>query len=215
MFDVNSGRYFQILVAFVASVFLLSPAQAQQAGGKRVLPKPVVAVIDFKRAVEESSAGRSIFRQINERHERIQKEIVKNTAELEKTNQELERQRALLAPDVFKQKYREFQYKVQQYRTSVQTEQRRLDTMLGQGILKVEAKLTEILRNIAHDLGANIVIDAGPGRGSILFSDSKLLVTDEAKARLDKVLPDVKVQEPIADPKATTQTPRLRVPRVQ
>jgi Skp family chaperone for outer membrane proteins len=215
MFDILVKR---IISAAFFSVMLFSPlamAQAQQTGAKRVLPAPVVAMIDFKRAVEDSTAGRSVIRQINERHAKIQKEIAKDTAVLESTKQELERQRALLAPDIFKQKWRNFQVKVQQYRKSIQGEQRRLDAMLGQGILKVEAKLVVVLRDIANELGANIVIDAGPGRGSVLFSDSQLVITQEATDRLNQVLPDVKVQEPVADNKAPAQKPRLQVPKVQ
>ena len=102
MFDMNNRR---ILAAIGVAGLLLAPlstAQAQKAGQERVLPAPVVAVIDFKRAVEGSLAGRSIVRQIGERHARIQKEIAKDTAELEKSKQQLERRRALVAPEVFK-----------------------------------------------------------------------------------------------------------------
>ncbi len=215
MFKIYGLRIISTLVLVAALALPLTIAHAQKSGGKRVLPPPVVAMIDFKRAVEDSNAGRSIIRQINERHARTQKEIANDTATLETTKQELERQRALLAPEVFKKKWREFQFNVQQYRKSIQGEQRRLDTMLGQSILKVEAKLVVVLRELATELGANIVIDAGPGRGSVLFSDSQLVITQEATERLNKVLPDVKVQEPVEDPKAAPGAPRLQVPKVQ
>lgn len=209
-------RCFRSIFAGLMTLFILLPvAHGQELTEKGVLPKPVVAVIDFKRTVEESIAGQGVIRQVNERHKRIQTEIAKDTAELERSKQELERQRTLLAPDAFKQRLREFQSRAQQYQRSVQLEQRRLDAMLGQGILVVEAKLTEVLRDIANDIGANIVIDAGPGRGSILFSDSSLIITDLAKSRLDKVLPEVKLKEPTESPKGATQTPRLQVPRSQ
>lgn len=215
MFDIFVKRVVSAAV-FVAAVLLpLTAVQAQNSGAKRVLPPPVVAMIDFKRAVEDSNAGRSIIRQINERHARIQKEIAKDTAALETNKQELERQRALLAPDVFKKRWREFQFKVQQYRKSIQGEQRRLDLMLGQSILKVEAKLVVVLRELATELGANIVIDAGPGRGSVLFSDALLVITKEATERLNKVLPDVEVKEPVIDQKTAPGAPRLQVPKVQ
>jgi outer membrane protein len=196
-------------------MLMLPAAHGQQLTEQGSLPTTVVAVIDFKRAVEESTAGQGIIRQINERHKRIQKEIAKDTDELERGKQELDRQRTLLAPEAFKQKLREFQIKAQQYQRAVQLEQRRLDAMLGQGMLSVEAKLVEILRDVANDFGANIVIDAGPGRGSILFSDSSLVITDIAKARLNKILPEVKLKEPTEAPKGGKQTPRLQLPRSQ
>jgi Skp family chaperone for outer membrane proteins len=207
-------RCFCSIFAGLTALFILLPAaQGQQVTEKGALPAPRIAVIDFKRAVQESVAGKGIIRQVNERHKRIQKEIAKDTAELERSKQELERQRALLAPEAFKQRLREFQSRAQQYQRSVHLEQRRLDAMLGQGILVVEAKLTEVLRDIANEFGANIVMDAGPGRGNILFYDASLVITDLAKARLDKVLPEVKLKEPTEAPKGATQ--RLQVPRSQ
>lgn len=202
--------------AIVASL-LFAPfvVNGQQTGGLPALPAPIIAVIDFKRAVEESEAGKSIIRQINDRHRRIQKEIAADTTALEETKRELEQQRAVLAPEAFKQRWRDFQIRVQEYRQGIQREQKKLDLMLGQSILQVEARLAEILRAMAQEIGSNLVIDAGPGRGNILFSDSQLVLTEQAKARLNEVLPDIKVVEPPLKQRSNRQTPRLQIPKVQ
>ncbi len=215
MIDMNIGRIGAAAAIIVGLMLPTSAAQSQQAQNIPVLPAPVVAVIDFKRAVEESEAGKSIIRQKNERHKRIQKEIAADTADLENSKRRLEQQRAVLAPEAYKQQWRNFQVRVQEYRRGIQTEQKNLDLMLGQSILRVEAKLAVILRTMAQEMGANIVIDAGPGRGSVLFSDSSLVVTAQAMARLNQVLPDIKVEEPVATQAPAGQTPRLRVPKVQ
>ena len=213
------GRTFGLVclgAAVATSILCLTfAARSQQAGALPALPAPLVAVIDFKRAVEESNAGKSIIQQINERHQRIQKEIAADTAALEQAKQQLEQQRAVMAPDAFQQRWRNFQIRVQEYRRGIQTEQKKLDLMLGQSILKVEAKLAEILRTMAQEMGANLVVDAGPGRGNVLFSDSQLVVTEQAKARLNQVLPDIKVVEPVLKQRPNPQTPRLQVPKVK
>ena len=175
-----------VIVASLLSMAFV--AKAQQTGGLPALPAPLIAVIDFKRAVEESDAGKSIIRQINERHRRIQKEIAADTTALEESKRKLEQQRAILAPDAFKQRWRDFQMRVQEYRQGIQREQKKLDLMLGQSILQVEARLAEILRAMAQEIGSNLVIDAGPGRGNVLFSDSQLILTEQAKARLNDLL---------------------------
>lgn len=215
MIDINIGRIGTAAAFFVALVLAAPAAQSQKAEKTPVLPTPVVAVIDFKRAVEESNAGKSIIRQINEHHQRIQKEIAADTADLENSKRRLEQQRAVLAPEAYKQQWRSFQVRVQEYRRGIQAEQKKLDLMLGQSILKVEAKLAVLLRNMAQEMGANIVIDAGPGRGSVLFSDSSLVVTTQAMARLNKILPDIKVEEPVMQQAPADQAPRLQVPKVQ
>ncbi len=215
MIDINIGRIVAAAALAFSLVFQISSANSQQPATLPALPAPVVAVIDFKRAVEDSTAGQSIIRQINERHARIQKEIANDTAVLEADKRQLDQQRAVLAPDIFKQRWREFQIRVQKYRRDIQTEQKKLDLMLGQSILKVEAELAKILRDMAHEMGANIVVDAGPNRGNILFTDSKLVVTAQATQRLNQILPDIEVVEPVLQQGPAQQTPRLKVPKVQ
>ena len=202
-----------VIVALLLSLAFV--AKAQQTGGLPALPSPLIAVIDFKRAVEESDAGKSIIRQINERHRRIQKEIAADTTALEESKRKLEQQRAILAPDAFKQRWRDFQMRVQEYRQGIQREQKKLDLMLGQSILQVEARLAKILRGMAREIGLNLVIDAGPGRGNVLFSASQLILTEQAKERLNEVLPDIKVVEPTLKQRSNRHTPRLQVPKVQ
>ena len=215
MIDINIGRIVAAAALAFSLVFQISSANSQQPATLPALPAPVVAVIDFKRAVEDSTAGQSIIRQINERHARIQKEIANDTAVLEADKRQLDQQRAVLAPDIFKQRWREFQIRVQKYRRDIQTEQKKLDLMLGQSILKVEAELAKLLREMVQEMGANIVVDAGPNRGNILFSDSKLVVTAQATQRLNQILPDIEVVEPVLQQRPVQQTPRLKVPKVQ
>ena len=208
-----------LIIAFAGAFFLTcAGSHAQQSKGTeklKTLPPPLIAVIDFKKAVEDSEAGKNVRRQVNERHTRIQKEIAKSTAELEKTKQELERQRAIYPPEEFKTKWRDFQVRVQQYRKSVQIEQKKLDLMMRHNMLRVEAKLAEVLRDMAQELGANVVIDAGPGRGSVLFADAALVVTEEATKRLNKAMPTIDVEEPQIVQKPPPQTPRLQAPKEQ
>ena len=209
-FDRRRAR--AALVAAVVYLSFAAPLAAQQEP-VRNLPAPRIAVIDFQRAVRESAAGKSVVRQIKERHAKFQNKIQATTNQLEQARQELARQQTILAPEVFQQKRRKFQLEAEEYQKSVQQAQRQLDTMLRQGINKVEVALAKVLRDFATELGANIVIDAGPGRGTVLFTDALLIVTKDATARLDKVLPDVKVTEPAGFPAAGGAAPQLQIPR--
>jgi Skp family chaperone for outer membrane proteins len=179
----------------------------------RELPVPRIAVIDFQRAVRDSAAGKSVVRQISERHAKFQKEIQATTDQLEQARQELTRQQTILVPEVFQKKRREFQLEAQEYQKNVQQAQRQLDAMLRRGMNTVEVALAKVLRELATELGANIVIDAGPGRGTVLFTDALLIVTKDAIARLDKVLPDVKVVQRARFPAIGGTAPGLQMPR--
>tara|TARA_R110001606_G_scaffold295749_1_gene443582 strand:- start:527 stop:1162 length:636 start_codon:yes stop_codon:yes gene_type:complete len=197
---VHAARAFCGAVALLFLLAQPSLAQTPAPDAARKLPVPVIAVVDFKRVVSESSAGQSVIKQINDRHAGFQKEIQAITAQLEQSRQELARQQSILAPDVFAQKRQEFQGRAQQYQRSVQDAQKKLDLMLRHSMRTVETELAKVVAAIATDLGANLVIDAGLGRGDVLFTDGSLVITAEAKARLNQVLPDVKVVEPKPQP---------------
>jgi Skp family chaperone for outer membrane proteins len=209
-FVIRRGR--AVILAVIVSLCVAAPLAAQQES-VRELPVPRIAVIDFRRAVRDSAAGKSVARQISERHAKFQKEIQTTTDQLEQTRQELTRQQTILVPEVFQKKRRKFQLEAQEYQKNVQQAQRQLDAMLRQGMNTVEAALAKVLRELATELGANLVIDAGPGRGTVLFTDALLIVTQDAIARLDKVLPDVKVVEPAPFPAIGGAAPRLQMPR--
>ena len=212
MLKFDHWRVFATMITVTVLFCFAAPLAAQQKP-VRSLPTPRIAVIDFQRAVRDSTAGKSVVRQINERHATFQKEIQESTNQLEKARQELTLQKTILAPDVFQKKRREFQLKAQLYQRNVQQAQKQLDSMFRQGMNKVEVALAKVLRDLATELGANIVIDAGPGRGTVLFTDALLVVTQDAKARLDKVLPDVTVTEPVEKPAAGGAARRLQGPR--
>jgi len=212
MMGFGLSRIFSTVAATAMLFCIAAPATAQEKA-PRTLPAPRIAVIDFQRAVRESAAGKSVVRQINERHAKFQKEIQATTTQLEQDRQELSRQQTVLAPEAFQQKRRQFQLRAQAYQKNVQQAQRQLDRMYRQGLITVEVALAKVLRDLATELGANIVIDAGPGRGTVLFTDALLIVTEDATARLDKVLPDVKVTEPVAQAATDGAAPRLQVPR--
>lgn len=200
MFGFNAVRFFSGAIAVLLLTGQPSVAQQPPKDATRTLPAPVIAVVDFKRAVRDSNAGKSIVQQINQRHAGFQKEIQTITAQLEQSRQELARQQSILAPEVFAQKRQEFQGKAAEYQRTVQQAQRKLDLMLRHSMRKVEVELANIISVIASELGANLVMDAGPGRGDILFTDGGLIITEIATARLNKVLPNVKVVEPEQEP---------------
>jgi len=216
MIDSRARRFLIGATAAMGLFLVVLPLHAQQskkAQKQTAIPAPLIAVIDFRGAVRVSSAGQSVIRQVNEKHAQFQKEIQDMTAKLEKSRQELSRQRTLLAPEVFKQKRDAFQARAQRYQKTVQQAQKQLDALFAQGMRQVEVTLAKVVRDIATERGVNIVMDAGPGRGLVLFADSQLVITAEARDRLNKVLPDVKINMPTAKqqsaPRGQSQTLRL------
>lgn len=155
---------------------------------------PVIAVIDYARAMRESKAGQSVRAQVDKQRATYQTEIKGIQTKLETARQELEQQQAVLAPDVFAKKRQEYQKKAEGLQRTAQTRKRSLDQMQAQGFAQIEEALRAILQELVEERGLDIVMNAGPGTTTIVMANRELFVTDEAIKRLDKRLPKVAVK---------------------
>ena len=179
-----------------------------QATKPATFPVPVIGVIDFVRTVRSSSAGQGIIAQINEQHAAYQKEIQAVTASLEKSRQELARQQTLLDPKVFSERRSKFQGEARRLQQNVQKIKKQLDAAFAKGMKQIEIVLAEILTKIAKEKGINLIMNAGRVQGTVLFVDSRLVVSDEALRRLNARLPKVDLKLPEAK-KASGDAPAV------
>jgi len=186
---------------FVLGVLLLAePTSVRaQTTGSSQFPVPVIGVIDFARTVRSSSAGQGIIAQINEQHAAYQKEIQVVTAELEQLRQELARQQTLLNPKVFSERRAKFQDKARRLQQNVQKIKKQLDAIFAMGMQKVEVVLADVLSEISKEKGINIIMNAGRVRGTVLFVDSRIVISKEAMNLLNARLPKVELELPPMD----------------
>ena len=92
-----------IAVAFLGGAGgLTSPAGAQGTNSQ-------FAVIDVQRILREAKASKSVAPQMEKLRKSYQGAVRKREAELRKTSEDLQRQRAILAPEAFAKKRREYE----------------------------------------------------------------------------------------------------------
>ena len=189
---------------FVLGVLLLAePTSVRaQTTGSSQFPVPVIGVIDFAKTVRSSLAGQEIIAQINEQHAAYQKDIQVVTAELEQSRQQLARQQTLLDPKVFSERRVKFQNKARRLQQSVQKIKKQLDATFTRGMQKVEVVLADVLSEIAKEKGINIIMNAGRVRGTVLFVDSRIVISKESMNRLNTRLPKVELELPLLDKQA-------------
>jgi outer membrane protein len=149
----------------------------------------VVLVVDLRRVMLDSKAGKAIQGQMQQQVGIWQKTFVQNEQDLGSQQQELQRQSTILAQDAFAAKRKEFEQKVLDYRKRTQDIQAELAKAEGQANDKLRHALQEILRDIAKEHGANFILDAP----TVLLFDGRYEVTDEVMKRLDAKLPVVTV----------------------
>ncbi len=192
------------LIIGSAAILCGSAVFAQEKTGEKakepvVMPQPLVAVIDFQRVVKESAAGRSIRNEIDARHAQFQSEIKKIQEGLDAARKELSSRPAGMSDAAYSKKRSEFRKRVNNLKTLVQDRKRKLDLMFNTGMREVDRALAAVLKELAQERGINLILNAGRGRGLVLFAESGIVITDEALLRLNARLPTAQLTVPPSD----------------
>lgn len=172
-----------------------APAQQQPAaprGPVEPLSPPVVIVIDFQEVLRNSAAAKSIQQQLERTRSSYQEDINKKERDLRAAEQELGQQRAVLAPEAFQQRRRDFETRVADVQRDVSGKKRQLDQAFEENITKVREQLIAIVDDLAKETKANMVIS----RAAVVIVEKKFDLTGEALARLDRKIASVKLVMP-------------------
>jgi len=183
-------RFFAFLFAAAVVVWLPGPATAAQQPGKA----PVIAVIDYAKAIHESKAGKSLREQFDKQRAVYEKEIKSAQSKLEEAQQELMQQQAVLSPEAFARKRQEFQQQANDLQRTAQDRKRALDQMRDDGLRQIETVLRDVLSELVKERGYDLVMNAGPNANTIIIASRDLFITAEVMERLNKKLPAVTVK---------------------
>ena len=152
-----------------------APAEAQDSDAL------VIAIIDMQRILRESVAVQTMQQEIDERRSRYQTELQKKEEEIRNTDQELLRQRSVLTADVYAKKRQDLERQVAGMQREIQAQRRGLDEIFGQGMNQVRRELVEVVKEIATERGADLVL----AKANVVLVRPDLEITDEALERLN------------------------------
>jgi Skp family chaperone for outer membrane proteins len=178
-----------LALALMAGAHAMPTARAQEK-----LPPAIAAVVDYQRVLREAKAARGIREQIETRRKLYQEQIAKEEQKLNDGAKELDKQRAVLSAEAFKDRRDEFQKKVAGVQRMVQERRRTLDQVSAAALNQVRDSIINIMGDLSTERGFNVVM---PSSAVLLFSP-KIDLTEEVIGRLDKKLPSVKVPEKVA-----------------
>ena len=173
-----------VCVLAAALVFAgLAPTAAQ------TLPDARIAIIDYQLIQQKSAAMLDINSQIERRRQIYQEEISLQEQALRAENQDLVRQRSILAANAFAQKRREFEARVAEVQRVVQARKKDLDVAYEYGVKQIQGAVIDIIAELSAIHGFNLVLS----RQQIVFADSALNISEEVLLRLNERLPRVEV----------------------
>ncbi|MEQ8817723.1 MAG: OmpH family outer membrane protein [Thalassobaculum sp.] len=151
-----------------------------------------IAVVDVQGIMRAAKAAKAIHDQIETRRSAYQEEVAAEERRLRVAEQDLSQQRAVLAPDAYQQKVREFQTKVAEVQRQVQMRKRELDETFARAMNEVRKSLVAVVAEIAEQRGIKLVLF----KSQIVIAEKSLDVSDETLQRLNERLPTVKVELP-------------------
>ena len=174
----------------VAALAVAAPARAQPA-----LPTPAIVVVDMTEIMREAKAVQA---QVETEMNAYSKEVTKREDELKRLRDELERQRTVLAPDVFSDRSQDYQQRYTALDRDVQAKRQAMQQSYSDAMTRIETVALQIIADVAKERKANMVV----AKAALLYFADGLDVTAEVTRRLDQKLPTMAVSLPGTGPEA-------------
>ena len=156
------------------------------------LAPPVLAIIDVQKVLRESTAVSALSREIEEQKVQYQEELREQERALRDADQELARQRSILSPEAYAKKRGELEQRVANLQREARNRKRGLDKVFTQGMIKVQAELAKVAKEIAEERGLDLVLS----KATVVLVKPKFELTQEAVRRLNDRLPDLPAAQP-------------------
>ena len=191
---IRRRALFGLLLAFAAEL-VAGGALAQTS------TPPVIVIADINQILRDAKAAKDVQVQLDQAMMGYTKAVTAQENALQKTRDELERQRATLTPDAFTARARAYQQRFDALDRNVQANRQAMQQSYNDAMTKVESTALQIISEIAAERKANLVLT----RAAVLFETDGLDITAEVTKRLDAKLPSVTVNLPKLDGPAASQ----------
>ena len=185
-----------VLPVALALVLAAAGASAQQA-----LPAPAMVVVDMTQIMRDAKAAKDIQAQVEKEMTAYSTQVSQQETGLKNLRDELERQRTVLAPEVFNVKSQEYQQRYAALDRDVQTKRQEMQQSYSEAMTKVETAALQIIADVAKERRANMVV----AKAALLYMDDALDVTPEVTRRLDEKFPAMAVNLPKAGSEIAAQ----------
>jgi outer membrane protein len=176
------------LMALAVTTALLLPATQSQA--QEAAPIPVlVGIVDVQRIIASSAAGQSLQKQAEQRRGQIQTDLVAKEKQLRAESDQLNAQRASLAPADFQQKAMALQEKLKAWRQEGEQKRKGFEKSYNDAQKLIFQTLQKVIGDIAVQKKLTLVLN----KSVVIVSAQAWDITDSSLAQLNKVLPSVKM----------------------
>jgi outer membrane protein len=175
-------------VLSVAGSSHAAPAPAA-VGGAETPPAPSLLIVDTEKVLAESKAMKGLQSQVEGQQQGLQKEFAKKQEDLRSAEAELRKEQGTIANDAFQDKVHAFEKRVAEVQRDAASRKQSLEQGFNESLGKVKRALVEVVRDIASERHANMVLQAAP----FMIFDPSYDASADALRRLDQKLPSVQL----------------------
>ncbi len=149
-----------------------------------------IAVVNIQGVVKESTAAKSINEQMESKQKTYQADFSKREETLHKEEQELKKQKSVLAQQAFAEKAKAFESKVTELQKDVQNKKAMLDSAYARALSEIQKNVTDIITDMSKEKGFVVAIPTS----QLLYAESSLDITADVLKKLNERLPKVEVK---------------------
>jgi len=180
---------FVVWFAIFAPVLVPAPARAQQV----ILEE--IGVVDLQQILRESDAAKSVRDALERKQVAYREEIVEKENSLRTEQEDLQRQRTVLAPDVFAAREKDFNGKVEELQRDVVDRNRELEESLAYGMQQVQSAALNIIAEFADKRSFALVLD----KSQVLLVAKEMDFSTSVIEELNERVPSVSTELPAAE----------------
>ena len=156
---------------------------------------PIIAVLDVQQVLRRAAAAKGIREVLEARRKKFEKEISEERLQLQGEENQLRKQSTILSPEAMSNKRRVLENKVSDLRRKAEQKRGILNRAFNGATRELRQEIAKVLADLMKERNITITL----ARKAVLVFDQRLNVTEEVLKRLDKNLPNVKID--IRNPK--------------
>ena len=150
---------------------------------------PVIAVLDVQQVLRRAVAAKRIRKVMEVRRKNFEEEISEERLQLQGEENQLRKQSTILSPEAMNNKRRVLENKVSDLRRKAEQKRGILNRAFNGATRELRQEIAKVLADLMKERNITITL----ARKAVLVFDQRLNVTEEVLKRLDKNLPNVKI----------------------
>ncbi len=182
------------MVAGVVALLMSGSALAQTAPAKSAAAPAIIVIVDAARVQRESVAGKGLVAERERYQQTYNTEFENARKQLQAAEQDLTKQRATLASDVFQEKVRTLNARIAEFQRQYQGAVRALDKSTATASNDLQKAVVGVTSEVASEVGAGLVLH----KQQVFLHDERMDITPQVIERLNKRLSSIPFPVPDA-----------------